>query len=214
MEPLLWKAFLVLNITPGVIVDSGANDGGTTLMLAQRFSAHTSWSIEPIEVNVNYIHARVREKNCSNVRIIHGGLGNGLNFSSYPSALNLPRSRKKNERGPQTGRIDNYKDQQDQKEQTLYPVYTIDQLMRHHRLALAHIDVEGYEIDVLEGARRTLQRDRPPISVETFPKTNPARHSQLISVLSDINYDCKTIRERCGYPDDCRNMLCAPKERF
>lgn len=213
MEPLLWEAFLVLNITPGVIVDSGANDGRTTVMLAQQFPAHTIWSIEPIEVNVNYIHARVREENCSNVRIIHGGLGNGLNFSSYPSALNIPRIRKKKELGPQTGRIDNYRDQRYQEEQTLYPVYTIDQLMPHQRLALAHIDVEGYEIDVLEGAKRTLQRDRPPISVETFPKTNPTRHRQLMSVLSDINYDCKTIRELCGYPYDCRNMLCTPKRK-
>ena len=174
MEPALWNALLLLNITRGVIVDSGANDGSTTVMLAKAFPKHVIWSIEPLEVNVQAIHANARK--LSNVRIIHGGVGDALTFSSYPSFLNEKKA------GVQTGVIDNYKEHRRPSRRSLFPIYTIDALMKHHTLAFAHIDVEGSEVNVLQGAKKTLERDCPPISVETFPITNSTRHKHLLKI--------------------------------
>lgn len=209
MEPKLW--IHLMNITfmlnDGIIMDAGANDGRTSLMLAKHFDNRLVLSVEPIRANVKQMHHILA--NVSNVKIIHGGLGSANSTGHYPLSL---------DRSPggirtQTGRIQNYAWQNKANDQIPFPIYTVDDLIGdRYKLALGHLDIEGGEVDMLRGARVTIMRDRPIFTVETFPITNASRHAELMSEITSLNYKCNIVPERCGSPNDCRNMVCLPNE--
>lgn len=198
-----------MNITSmlkdGVIIDAGANDGKTSLRLAQHFRDRLVLSIEPIQTNIKGMRQIL--KNQSNVHIIHGGLGSANKTGYYPRFLDRRRA------GVQTGELKNYGWQRKARDQIPFPIYTVDDLVAdRYKLAFAHWDVEGNEIGLLRGAKRTIMRDRPIFTLETFPVTNPERHASLLNETRKLEYSCTTIMESCGIPTDCRNLVCLPNE--
>ncbi|HLQ78564.1 MAG TPA: FkbM family methyltransferase, partial [Terriglobia bacterium] len=66
------------------------------------------------------------------------------------------------------------------------PVMTVDSL-RLARCNLIKIDIEGMEPQVLSGARRTIERLRPFIFVETTMVNSKA----VIEILTSLRYDCR-----------------------
>jgi FkbM family methyltransferase len=81
------------------------------------------------------------------------------------------------------------------------PVVTIDSLALE-RLDFLKIDVEGMEIDVLDGARETLRRFRPICWIEYW-KLGAA---QLQAPFADLDYEFVIM--------DALNMLAAPVGRL
>ena len=72
----MWKCILALAqyFKPlGMIIDVGASNGASSVMLARSFPNHTIHAIEPIRANIIQITRRTRPFN--NVRVIRGGLG-------------------------------------------------------------------------------------------------------------------------------------------
>jgi hypothetical protein len=64
------------------------------------------------------------------------------------------------------------------------------------------IDVEGGELDVLNGFRRTVQRDRPLIVCEVLPVYDPTspigafrleRQGRLESLFEELDYDIARV---------------------
>ena len=162
MEKLLWLCILKWSLLfkpNGIIMDAGANNGKTTIMLAQQFKNFTIIGVEPILTNVAQIlHGT---KHLKNVVVQHAGLGNQFSYKSYPDYLDKKK-------GSQIGEIENYKDQRHGDK--LFPIYTVKHLVKDKLLSFAHWDVEGSEIELLEGAYDIIQRDRPIFTVESFPK--------------------------------------------
>ncbi len=67
---------------------------------------------------------------------------------------------------------------------------------RLDRLDLVKIDVDGYELDVLEGARATLASYKPSIVFEFSPYTLQERGrsaAELLAILRDHGYDIRRI---------------------
>jgi len=96
-----------------------------------------------------------------------------------------------------------------------FPVYTLDSMYfdKGEKLALAHIDVEGLELDVLNGGLKTIRANRPIFTVELrvheSNKTTP-----LLNLIDSEGYDTYVIDEPCGMPPvDLRNILCIPREK-
>ncbi len=59
------------------------------------------------------------------------------------------------------------------------------------RIDLIKIDVEGYELPVLEGMRETLGRMRPPVHLECAPQAYPLlgrSAADLAALLTDLGY--------------------------
>jgi len=81
---------------------------------------------------------------------------------------------------------------------------TLDQLGRDPDFI--KIDVEGHESDVLEGARETIARKRPPLLIELH---NPEQDREVGRILMDLNYSAyrlsgeavKNMREGWPHPD-------------
>jgi FkbM family methyltransferase len=137
------------------------------------------------------------------VKVVHGGLGAENGFSNYAATLDdRPGSI-----GTQTGTIQLYDHLKAVKQRRVFPVYKIDTLVGDNRLAFAHIDVEGGEIEALQGADKTIMRDRPVITLETFPKSNTTKHRLLLEHMERLEYECTLLDEVCGW-GDCRNLIC------
>ena len=79
-------------------------------------------------------------------------------------------------------------------------------------LVLAHLDLEGREADALRGANATLRRDRPVLTVETFPSSMTKWHREVMALLEALDYEVYTVDEKVGWPPDGRNHVGIPRE--
>ena len=57
------------------------------------------------------------------------------------------------------------------------------------RIGFIKIDVEGHELNVLEGAKRTISRDRPTLLIECEERHNPGGVSKLRELFRDAGYE-------------------------
>lgn len=212
MEPKLWVCLLALAehmLPQGTMLDVGANNGGSSRILADHFRNHTIMAIEPILANVHEIHRRTIS--LRNVDVIRGGLGRKNGTSTYGASLDEKSAARA--LGPQYGdRLKYNLPQRIEIHRVRFPVYTIDGLFHKKTLSFAHIDVEGAEEDVLKGGIKTIFRDRPIFTVEQFPQTRPYYYRSVMQLLKFMQYDVYEIPESCG-ADDCRNYVCLPSEK-
>jgi FkbM family methyltransferase len=71
---------------------------------------------------------------------------------------------------------------------------------------LMKIDVEGFEIPVLHGARKTIDASRPAILIEVW--TDAERRQGVKSVMDEMNYTFEPL-----FPLSPELVLCLPRER-
>jgi FkbM family methyltransferase len=101
-------------------------------------------------------------------------------------------------------------------------VRTIDSL-ELAACGLMKVDVEGFEPQVLRGARRTIERYRPVIYIEN---DRALQQQEVISLISDMDYRLYWHTPSLFSPDNFKgeqknifgrvvsvNMLCLPSER-
>ena len=194
--------------TRGYILDAGANDGSSAVMLASAFRRLQLrvLAIEPLASNVAV--AQRSAKNIYNLKVLRAGLGD-VNGSEgrYPSALDQRR-------GSINLQIATFRPSDNQGDST-YPIVTIDALFgpdSGRTLVLAHLDLEGREPEALRGANATLWRDRPVLTVETYPAFMPGKHKAVVAHLDALQYDVYTIQETVGGIPDGRNRVAIPRE--
>ncbi len=218
MEYKLWALLLLIADrdglrkprpgTRGWVLDAGAHDGATGVMLAnalRRLRLHVL-SLEPLSSNVKV--AQERAETVLNLHVQRVGLGavNGTTghypgeYDERKSGIHLQVARFRDK--------DNVGD-------ASYPIVTIDALFgdgSDSTLVLAHLDLEGREADALRGASATLRRDRPVLTVETFPKSMAPWHREVMALLEARNYQVYTVEEQVGWPPDGRNHVGIPRE--
>jgi len=74
-------------------------------------------------------------------------------------------------------------------------VMNIDSLVFENRLPfpdLVKIDVEGFELEVLKGMAKTIQKQAPILFVAIDDKNN---RDSILSILADFNYSVEEILE-------------------
>ena len=95
-----------------------------------------------------------------------------------------------------------------------FPLYTIDSLFHEkgHKLAFAHLDVEGLELDVLHGALATIKESQPIFTTEVRVHENHTYTKELLEFIFQLGYDSYVIHESCGFPHmDFRNLINLPR---
>ena len=218
MEYKLWALLLLIfdrgglrkprPNTQGCVLDAGAHDGSTAVMLvnALRRLDLQVHALEPLARNAEVAKRRARD--VSNLYVYRLGLGevDGAN-ASYPaeyddrkSSMQLQIARWRNN---------------DNAGNASYFLTTIDAMFSddtERTLVLAHLDLEGHEAAALRGANRTLWRDRPVVTVETFPTSMPKWHAEVMTLLEALDYEIYTVDERVGWPFDGRNHVAIPRE--
>lgn len=101
--------------------------------------------------------------------------------------------------------------------------FTLDSFVAHEDVALIKIDVEGFELAVLQGAVATLERSKPLLYVEN---DRASTSEELIGWLLDHGYrlwwhtpllfnseNCNGVKENLYAGIGSFNMLCVPTGR-
>lgn len=73
------------------------------------------------------------------------------------------------------------------------PLVTLDQ-MDLRDIDVMKIDVEGHEAAVLDGAWRSIERDRPTLIIEIEERHHPGRSEEIIDRILKRNYACCFLR--------------------
>lgn len=194
--------------TAGYVLDAGANDGGSAEGLARmlRDTDLRVLAVEPLRSNVRAIEDRARR--FPRLEPLRAGLGaaNGT-VGHYPLELD--------DRLGSVGLQINAWTRAHQSGAAAYPILTIDALFAEptrRSLLLAHLDLEGREHEVLPAANATIMRDRPILTVETYPVKIPKQHAGVMAYLRSIDYKVYTVEEIVGGFKDGRNRVAVPRE--
>lgn len=77
--------------------------------------------------------------------------------------------------------------------QVLVDADTIDHIIGAHRVSLIKLDVEGSEMEALEGARQCIQRDRPRLAVSIYHKPEDMDNicGYLLSIVPDYRFSIR-----------------------
>jgi FkbM family methyltransferase len=168
-EPYLTKLILRQAQHGDVVIDVGANIGYYTILLAK--NAKTVMGIEPEEKTFEIL-----TKNCEglkNVRLIRAAAG------SKDGEAELVRS----EENYGDNRINPSKSPFDKGD--LVQCIRLDNLIKE-RVDLMKIDVQGWESEVIEGAKKVIEKYKPTIFFELSKKENYERDKKMWLFLKKV----------------------------
>ena len=200
-------------VTPGMtIIDIGANIGATTLNMAKRVGVSGKvFSFEPSPYNYQKALENIRLNNFLNIKLINQGLGNKKATACLYN-VNL------NNRGMQR-LLDNDSDI-NAYDKTEVTIDTLDRSMQLFEIpspSLIKIDVEGYELKVLQGGLETLKKNKPALFIELDDnnlKEQGSDAKELVEFLLELQYnvvdaaDGKRVSEATDYTNCHFDILC------
>lgn len=154
-----------------VVFDIGAHAGFYTLLASELIGMEGQViAFEPLPRNLHYLHRHIALNCCRNVVVIEAAVGDAdgsVRFEEGPnSSMGCVSPR---------GHLE-------------VKMVSLDELVRRGTLPapdVIKIDIEGGELDALEGARRILKQCRPMIFLAT--------HSQ------ELNRQCSKLLQELGY---------------
>lgn len=96
-----------------------------------------------------------------------------------------------------------------------FRVETLDSMFydKGEKLAFAHIDVEGPELDTLKGGVQTIKANLPVFTTELRVHKDPKYSRELLDFINGLGHDSYVVDEVCGFPHmDFRNILNVPRK--
>lgn len=157
------------NIKNGCILDIGANIGNHTLYFFFECGINQAYCFEPVLSTFNILQKNISINNLNNrTSLINAAIGAHEGFASvshYDDANIGSTQISLNESGT-------------------IPVKSIDSMNIKSCINLIKIDVEGFEVGVIEGCLKTIERDKPYIMIEIQQENL----DQIIGLLSKLGY--------------------------
>jgi len=170
---------------PGVILDIGAHDGLLTLPFTHLPGAHVH-AFEPLPTAMARLRARLLAEFGAlppNVTLHAEALG----AAPGEAMLTLPVLDGVAQEQWASLAKDYAEHASVTRQAHRVPVITLDSLNLTHVTAIK-LDAEGAEQEVLEGARQTLTRSRPVLSVEIEERHRPASTRDVPALLESLGY--------------------------
>lgn len=164
----------------GIIVDIGANIGYYSLIAVNALTDDGEvLAIEPAQENTSLLERNIRLNDCTDrVTVISGAIGNRTGEATLQLASESNLHRIEHDRvGTRDG---------GEQQTTLW---SLDDLLdeydySHNGVIGLRMDVEGYEIEVLEGMKEVLQGDNPMVMyVEVHNNIFDRQEAQIIPQL-------------------------------
>lgn len=175
----------------GIVCDVGANIGNHTVFLAKHSRAKQIIVFEPYKKSYDQLFANLRLNSIDCVDCRYLGFAVGSNQSlSYAIRDKFPNN---------LGGAFLEKDKNG-----LTPTLTLDDLILQDRVALLKIDVEGMELDVLQGAVQLISSHRPVIFIEVRKDS----YNEAVTFLNDQGY---RLEKTFWYYYDIVNLLFVSK---
>jgi FkbM family methyltransferase len=185
-----------------VFYDLGAGVGFFTLLGARRVGPEGRVvAFEPLTANVDALAHNVALNGFTNVSVVRKAVGR----SSGSDVLEVARFSVQGRLNPNELRPDS---------QGTVPVevISVDKAVEEFSLpppALVKLDIEGSELEAIDGMRRTLERFRPTVICELHWTNRP-----FAALMSELGYDLEVIEDGFGAVADAPgwvHVLGAPK---
>jgi FkbM family methyltransferase len=176
-----------LKKNPGIVVEGGANIGTETISycdVAKKMNTYVV-AFEPVPSNIDLILHNQRLNKIDNLELYTCLVAEkkGKAFFNFPSGNNSGSGyieKNVNNRGAQE-----------------YDVVTLDETIKNRVVSFISVDVEGFEYQVLRGAKNILYNCRPLLVVEVNQKLLKERGEssveQVYNFLKTLNYKCYYI---------------------
>jgi FkbM family methyltransferase len=145
-----------------IILDVGANIGVHALSWARALPGSTVYAVEPAPATADVLEANLGLNVTKNVVLLRTAVSDESGEATFYCCEDDAFSSLKDTKRRVV------------KAQLKVPVTTIDEIVRSigvTRMDLIKIDVEGYESQVIKGAKETLTRFRPELFVEIYGGT-------------------------------------------
>lgn len=182
-------------ITPGnVVFDIGAHAGYYSLLASVLVGSSGSvFAFEPEPRNALYLKKNMAINRCGNVTVVESAVGNNSGTTRFEYGT-----------GSGTGRVTS------NAAGLAVPMVSVDDFTERNAVLPDHlkIDVEGAEMLVLQGARRTISRARPVIFLSTH---GPAVHRECCRFLKELQYELRSMLGNAL--EAATEILCVPRHR-
>jgi FkbM family methyltransferase len=184
--------FLRSALEPGMVVlDGGANEGLFSLYAARRVgSSGAVLAVEPSTREFERLEANVALNRLDNVRAFKLALGSRVGEARLAVARSRHAGMNAIDAGDPGGGLADWAASRE-----TVDLETIDELVARsglERLDLVKLDVEGSEVDALDGARATIERFQPTILLEAEEArlASQGRSKQdLVQALGELGYE-------------------------
>jgi FkbM family methyltransferase len=182
VEPEQTQKFVNL-LHPGqVLFDIGANVGYYSLLGSRLVGASGQvLAFEPLVRNLFYLYRHTRLNKAKNVMIVPAACSNHLAIANFTLGDNYAM-----------GHLEPKAASSPSKDRTIVPTITVDEVGRQANLTpdVLKIDVEGAELQVLEGARDTLLKIKPLIFLSVH---SAELRAVCQAYLSQMHYVFETL---------------------
>lgn len=174
-----------------VFLDIGSNIGYYSLFVSSLLkNTGEVYAFEPITSLFNQINESIKLNGFTNIKALQTALGNEkAEKEIYLRDENMGGSS-----------LIDYKDL------NIVRVSSIEKIMvdkldsvlpKNTKVDLIKIDVEGYELEALQGAKKILEAQHPVIFMEFSPvfyeQDRKGKTQEMITFLEELNYTCQTI---------------------
>jgi FkbM family methyltransferase len=183
---------LLVQHTDGIVIDVGANLGSYVVPLAKR-NAHLQFeAFEPQRIVYYQLCANTFLNRLSNVYTHNVGLSNEKRITSYV----LPNYAEETNIGAFSIDFETRHNDYEVKSEGVIERMIIIPLdaMQYEKVRLIKIDVEGHELQVLQGAEHTLRENNyPPIIFEAWTWKFPEKRQAVFTHLESLGYEITQI---------------------
>ena len=186
------------NIESPVILDIGANIGTYTTWIARAFPKSKIYCFEPQRIVFQMLCGNLAINNIDNCYTYNIGVG----AVDYRITFREPDYFKNQDYG--TFSLVDYCIETNQNTH-IVDIVTLDTFVKNNKLNrvdFIKIDVEGMDIDVLNGASEVLKKFNPYILIEHSKDSVSSNAEVIKEILGENNYDFELIEN---------NMLATPK---
>lgn len=181
------------------IIDIGCSIGDNALVWSKMLNKGNVYAIEPLLVAIKFAK-KASQINCiKNIFFINEVCSNqsGIFLDINENHMGTFFSNSKNENNP------------------AFISKTIDEVIPlndHNNIGLLHIDVEGFEENVLFGSKKIIEKSRPVILFEQHISDEDPKI--IINFLDEYDYETFMINEVLpGNDYDCRNFVAFDKRK-
>ena len=203
------QKLLLLIPDRGTVVEVGANIGAITIPLAAKASQVIAFEPEP--TNAKLLKSNVEVNKLSDVISVYDvPLADRIKTVSFP-VIDYTKP------VINAGAVGIVGDNPNANDVVELKATCLDLLFMKEKIDLIKLDVEGSEIEVLKGAARIIQHDRPRLYVEN---DRPEKSAELIKLIMEMGYVLFWHLPKLNDPDPMggkfmvsANMICFPSEK-
>jgi FkbM family methyltransferase len=159
------------------VADIGANIGTHSVFFSRKVSKGKVISFEPQLYIFEMLCTNLLMNGCYNVLPINAALSSRssrqrmINFNPFNDNKNYGEFK-----------INSHDDRG-----ILTSVFTLDSFIDSHKFDIIKMDVEGHELETLDGARKVIKKHKPTMYIEY---NNDAGNEELLQLLERGGYNC------------------------